>query len=196
MALNPKQLLFVKEYLVDQNATQAAKRAGYSQKTAGSQGHDLLKVPEIAAAIGKGLSEQTKKLEQKAAKVGLTKERWLLELRRIAFANMDDFATVETQTKMEYAGEDEPPHEYEVQTVNLVPTMERKVGRGHAIKKITQTITQHGGSLGIELHDKKAALELIGKAYGWVKDEHDVRFPDGAPQVVLQIYKNGSEAEE
>ena len=51
--LNDKQSRFVDEYLVDLNATQAAIRAGYSQKTAGSQGFDLLKKPEIAAEIEK-----------------------------------------------------------------------------------------------------------------------------------------------
>ena len=43
MALTDKQKLFYKEYLVDSNATQAAKRAGYSEKTAYSQGQRLLK---------------------------------------------------------------------------------------------------------------------------------------------------------
>ena len=43
MALNDKQRLFYKEYLVDSNATQAAIRAGYSKKTAYSQGQRLLK---------------------------------------------------------------------------------------------------------------------------------------------------------
>jgi len=43
MALNEKQKLFFKEYLIDSNATQAAIRAGYSKKTAYSQGQRLLK---------------------------------------------------------------------------------------------------------------------------------------------------------
>ena len=43
MALNDKQKLFYKEYLIDSNATQAAIRAGYSKKTAYSQGQRLLK---------------------------------------------------------------------------------------------------------------------------------------------------------
>lgn len=198
MALKPKQLLFVKEYLIDKNATRAAKAAGYtgSPNVLKAIGSENLTKPDIAKAIAEGLAQQTLDAEERARKTGLTKERWLLELRRIAFANMDDFATVEVQTKKEYAGEGEEPYEYEVQTLNIVPTMERRKGRGHVIKKLTQTVTQHGGSLGIELHDKKSALETLGKAYGWIKDEHDVRFPDGAPQVVLRLYKNGSEAEE
>lgn len=43
MALTEKQMLFFKEYIVDSNATQAAIRAGYSKKTAYSQGQRLLK---------------------------------------------------------------------------------------------------------------------------------------------------------
>lgn len=49
--LRPKHQRFVAEYLKDLNATQAAIRAGYSEKTAGSQAHDLLKKPEISEAI-------------------------------------------------------------------------------------------------------------------------------------------------
>lgn len=49
--LNAKQERFANEYIVDLNATQAAIRAGYSAKTAGQQGFDLLKHPEIVALI-------------------------------------------------------------------------------------------------------------------------------------------------
>ena len=51
MSLTPKQARFVEEYLVDLNATQAAIRAGYSEKTAYSVGHENLKKPEFATAI-------------------------------------------------------------------------------------------------------------------------------------------------
>ncbi len=49
--LTPKQQRFVEEYLIDLNATQAAIRAGYSEKTAYSVGHENLKKPEIQKAI-------------------------------------------------------------------------------------------------------------------------------------------------
>lgn len=60
--LSPKQLRFVEEYLIDLNATQAAIRAGYSAKTAYSQGFDLLRKPEVQQAIDaaqKSRSERT-----------------------------------------------------------------------------------------------------------------------------------------
>lgn len=52
MALTAKQRRFVAEYLKDLNATQAAIRCGYSEKTAYAQGHRLLKKAEISEAIG------------------------------------------------------------------------------------------------------------------------------------------------
>ena len=49
--------MFAKEYLVDLNATQAAKRAGYTGKNVGAHGHELMKVPEIRTLIAKGLEQ-------------------------------------------------------------------------------------------------------------------------------------------
>ncbi len=51
MALTAKQKLFADEYLIDLNATQAAIRAGYSAKTAGSIGEENLKKPEVTAYL-------------------------------------------------------------------------------------------------------------------------------------------------
>jgi len=49
--ITPKQRRFVDEFQVDLNATAAAKRAGYSAKTAKSQGQRLLTNVDVAAAI-------------------------------------------------------------------------------------------------------------------------------------------------
>lgn len=49
--LAPRQQVFVEEYLVDLNATQAAIRAGYSAKTAVVQGPRLLGNVRVQAAI-------------------------------------------------------------------------------------------------------------------------------------------------
>ncbi len=58
-----KQELFCKAYIVDYNATNAAKRAGYSEKTAGSIGSENLKKPEILARVRE---LQAEKLEKSA----------------------------------------------------------------------------------------------------------------------------------
>lgn len=49
--MNKRQQKFADEYLIDCNATQAAIRAGYSEKTAYSIGDENLKKPEIKAYI-------------------------------------------------------------------------------------------------------------------------------------------------
>ena len=49
--LNDQHRQFVTEYLIDFNATQAAIRAGYSKKTAYSQGQRLLKHAEVQKAL-------------------------------------------------------------------------------------------------------------------------------------------------
>lgn len=54
MPLNAKRAAFVREYLLNSNATQAAIRAGYSPKTSYSIGGRLLKDVEVAAAIRRG----------------------------------------------------------------------------------------------------------------------------------------------
>lgn len=49
--MNARQKRFVTEYMIDMNATQAAIRAGYSEKTAYSSGQRLLKNVEVESAI-------------------------------------------------------------------------------------------------------------------------------------------------
>ena len=63
MSLTDKQALFVKEYLIDLNATQAAIRAGYSAKTAASIGQENLIKPDIQEAIQKAQDKRADKLE-------------------------------------------------------------------------------------------------------------------------------------
>ena len=63
MTLNPKQERFCLEYLADLNATQAAIRAGYSAKTAYSQGQRLLKNVEVAPRLTQLVTERNGRLK-------------------------------------------------------------------------------------------------------------------------------------
>lgn len=83
--LPPQQARFVVEYLIDLNATQAAIRAGYSAKTAHSQGPRLLENVEVKAAIKAALDARAERTLADADTV-------LLELQKLAFANVLDFA--------------------------------------------------------------------------------------------------------
>ena len=78
MALTPKQERFVQEYLVDLNATQAAIRAGYSERTARAIGQENLTKPDIQTAIQEARAKSAQKLE-------ITRERVLQEYARLAF---------------------------------------------------------------------------------------------------------------
>lgn len=63
MALTAKQQAFVREYLIDLNATQAAIRAGYSAKTAGAIGEENLRKPEITAAVQEAMDARAQRTE-------------------------------------------------------------------------------------------------------------------------------------
>lgn len=184
MALTPKQAIFVKEYLKDKNATRSAKAAGYSKKTAHSAGPRLLGNVEIKAEIAAGLEALAKEAEARARKVvgakAITKERWLAELALIAFANMDDYATVGSRG------------------VSITHTKDRPRKLGRAVKKLYESTSLNGGSQGIELHPKLPALEQIAKHYGWIKDKVEHSGEGGGPvqAAVIVVPSNGREVKD
>ncbi|WP_066681702.1 terminase small subunit [Sphingomonas sp. CCH9-E2] len=67
--MNEKQARFAQEYIIDTNATQAAIRAGYSERTAYSQGERLLKHAEVRAEIARLRAKLSEKLEITAENV-------------------------------------------------------------------------------------------------------------------------------
>ena len=88
--LTEKQKRFVDEYLIDLNATQAYKRAGYSVKSdnaAGVEGLKLLRNPKIQIHIHERQLELQKRTE-------ITQDKVLNELAKIAFSSGADFAQV------------------------------------------------------------------------------------------------------
>ncbi len=76
--LTDKQEMFCLEYLIDLNATQAAIRAGYSEKTAHSIGNENLIKPLIQDRIAKAMAERSEKTKIDANYV-LTMSNELLE---------------------------------------------------------------------------------------------------------------------
>lgn len=81
--LTDKQKGFAEEYLVDLNATQAAIRAGYSVKTAGSIGSENLTKPKIQQIIAERMAQRSKS-------TGVRQEHVIQELSKIAFTTMTD----------------------------------------------------------------------------------------------------------
>lgn len=158
MALTEKQELFVAEYLVDLNATQAAIRAGYSEKTAEVIGHENLRKPKIAAAIESAIQERQKR-------TNITGDMVLCELARVAFANGTDFAKVVSENVPVTTVDDDGNIQETVrhiQRVELIDTDRVDPEKRAAIAGIKE------GKHGIEVssYDKVRALELLGKHLG------------------------------
>ncbi len=61
--MNPKQRRFAEEYVVDHNATQAAIRAGYSERTAKQQGSRLLTYVDVIEAVRAKEARLSRKIE-------------------------------------------------------------------------------------------------------------------------------------
>lgn len=90
--MTAKMMKFCQEYLIDLNATQAAIRAGYSEDTAYSIGHENLRKPEI--------KEYLDTLQARAAAAAdISQERVLQELKRIAFFDIRQIYAVDGALK-------------------------------------------------------------------------------------------------
>lgn len=86
--MNAKRERFCREYVIDLNGTQAASRAGYSERTAKQQGSRLLTYADISARI---TFLQTKIING----LEISAENTIRELAKLAYANMDDYMAVQ-----------------------------------------------------------------------------------------------------
>lgn len=158
--LTPRQERFVEEYLRDLNATQAAIRSGYSVRTANEQGARLLANASVADAVARAKAERS-------ARLGLTQDRVLQELAAVAFARMPDFA--------EWGDDGQ---------INLKPSDGLTEDQAAAVAQVTETekfikSVDKGEQLmsrerSIKLHDKLAALKLLGQHIGMFAERHTV----------------------
>ncbi|PHO20812.1 terminase [Aggregatibacter actinomycetemcomitans] len=113
--LRDKQKRFIQEYLIDLNATQAAIRAGYSQKTAYSIGQENLNKPEIQRGIAEAQNKRSERTQIKQDDV----IRMLLENIEIASGKK---AVIKTEIRKsedgELVGDDIAQFVYESSSVN------------------------------------------------------------------------------
>ncbi|MNH01104.1 Terminase small subunit [compost metagenome] len=156
MALTAKQQRFVDEYLIDLNATQAAIRAGYSEKTARSISNENLTKPDIQAAIQKGM-------EARSGRVAITQDMVLRELAKIGFSDIRKVVRWgETQVRMAGGEEDEGDALVPYHGLALINSAEIDDETAGAIAEVSQG--KEG--LKVKLHDKKGALVDIGRHLG------------------------------
>ena len=88
--MTPKQRLFVEEYLIDLNATQAAIRAGYSAKNADKIGSELLGKTRVAAAV-------MARMKVRSERLAIDADRVLQEIAKFAFAPLDTSEAAEVK---------------------------------------------------------------------------------------------------
>ena len=164
MKLPPMQDRFVDEWLIDFNGTQAAIRAGYSERSARSIAGRLLTKDNIQAEI----SRRQKDLQRRTE---ISQERVLRELARVAFADAADYVQVET--RIINRGEVKVPIELAVhkETADLSADQRAAIA----------SIKQGANGVEIKLHDKIKALELLGRHIGMFNDKLSLSGTDGGP---------------
>lgn len=184
--MTPKQEAFVREYLIDLNATQAAIRAGYSAATAYSQGQRLLKDVEISAAIEKAMAERS-------MRTNITQDQVVRELARIGFVDIRKVVTWTNGATGFDEDEAEETGEVRISVANFVmltPSDEIDAETAAAISEISQT---KDGALKVKLHDKRAALVDLGRHLGMFKDKVEVTGKDGGAIEIDQV-RNDADA--
>lgn len=141
------------------SATAAAKRAGYSEKTAHSQGPRLLEHVGVKAAIDEALRKREKRTE-------ITADRVLRELSLIAFSDMADYVNIDTDGSVRVKTFEEMP-EGASRNIAKIEDVRRILGSGEGDGKemILEARLKFGH------YSKERALELIGKHLGMFTDK-------------------------
>lgn len=146
--LTDKQKKFIDEYLVDLNATQAAIRAGYKEKTAYRTGAENLRKPQIQREIQKRMQERQQRTE-------VTQDMVVKELAAIAFARATDYAEVKGGT-------------VHIKDTNSLSEQQIRAIAGIKDGKF---------GIELKLNDKEKALELLGRHLGMWNDKLDIKTP-------------------
>ncbi len=144
--MTAKQIRFCDEYLIDLNATQAAIRAGYSEKTARKIGSENLSKPDIREYIEKRLAEKEDALIAKQNEV----MKYLTSVMRREYCEHVVVTLSEEIT-------------------NYVPDAEGKM-RKQTVKTEKPEIVK----IPARLADSNKAAELLGKRYTMFTDKVDV----------------------
>ncbi len=169
--LTDKQEKFCQEYLIDLNGTQAAIRAGYSEKTAQAISTENLTKPLIQnylASLKKSASERTQ----------ITSDMVLRELGKVAFIDLRKFYGADGRL---LAVSDLPDDA--AASLGGIETFE-EIGfdpeKGVSVKT--------GDVKKIKIWDKLKALELLGKHLGFFEADNKQSKQDVLTAPVINVY--------
>lgn len=150
--LTNKQAAFCLEYMKDFNGAQAAIRAGYSKKTAESQASRLLSKVKVQQKISELTEEALKRGDVEV-------DKWLRELKRLAFSDMRDIA------------------EWNAKDVILKDSQEISDHAAACVKEVAET----KDGVRVKLASKEKSLEMLGRYFGLL--EHGAKEIDDKPLV-------------
>ena len=165
--LTPKQDMFCLEYLIDLNATQAAIRAGYSEKTAQMISSENLTKPIIQARIQELKQVRVKRATKSADDV-------IKELENVGFSRIGDvvewnesgMAFIKNSAEL---SDDAMAAIESVQVVEEVThvTSNKAEGEGDPERKVVSSANIKSK---VKLHNKMSALNLLSKHHGICND--------------------------
>lgn len=163
--MTPKQKRFCEEYLIDLNSTQAAIRAGYSEKTSYSIGQENLKKPEISNTIQQLMQERQSRTQ-------ITQDRVLKELSRIAFFDIRKLYKEDGSLKKPNELDDDA-----AAVLSGIDIVEMAVGE-----------EAFGFTKKVKIFDKNSALTLAMRHLGMLNDKIEHSGEIKAPELKLVLH--------
>lgn len=154
--LTNKQEFFCREYLKDLNATAAASRAGYKD---GNIGRQLITKNNVSERIA-----QLK--EERAERTEVTADRVVKELARLGFSDLRNVASWDAEKGLAWKSSDELDDNAAAAIRDITHTREVRREKSGAEVETTNTA--------LKLHDKKGALELLGRHLGIFTDNLNI----------------------
>ncbi len=170
-----KQRRFVQAYLRTLCLAEAARDAGYSEKTARAAASRLFTNVNVREAILLGLEVQGRKIEAEAEDV-------IHEAEIVAFSSIADYIRWGSKPiimKDEDTGEERVVgHAPYAELRNDIPEEKKR-----AVKKIKVTHGPYGSNVEISMYDKVRAIELLGKYFRLFEDKLKAEFDENDPLV-------------
>ena len=170
--LPARQERFCQEFIIDLNATRAARDAGFSKKSARVTACRLLTKANIQKRI-----EQLKKDRSERTKI--TQDMVLKELAILGFSDFKHYGEINSDGGL-----------------NFFPFEDIKEEKTRAIKSMKEVIGARSHSIGLKLHGKEKPLELIGKHLGMFVDEHKLNVTGTVVFKVISAVPRPKEKEE
>jgi phage terminase small subunit len=174
-----KQAMFIKEYIVDLNGTQAAIRAGYSENTARQEASRLLSNVNVRASINE-------EMEKRKERVECSQDEVIHNILAVLKADIKDFLGDDGNIDLSKI------NDYNSPVIKEITTDTTKTDKGdlHTEKK----------RVFLKLHDKLKAADMLGKHLKMFTDKIEVSGKDGGPietittemteEKAAEIYRN------